>query len=146
VYSGEPPTAPLEDLDPLLDIVIEPDLSALLPAVMLNMGYSSDTFGVPLSIDPTYFGRTLPGADSPLAAVRVEFEEGLEVNLDTAMSSCVANLRLPILEWLLKRPNGARYRYRVVNLHGAGPLTDGAASVWVDGEGAGALAVVPAGS
>jgi hypothetical protein len=76
----------------------------------------------------------------------VEFEEGLEVNLDTAMSSCVVNLRLPILEWLLKQPNGARYRYRVVNLHGAGPLTDGAASDWIDGEGAGALAVVPAGS
>ncbi|QJP16079.1 hypothetical protein G3545_22000 [Starkeya sp. ORNL1] len=141
-YRIVPPDADVVDLDPLLLAVVDADLAALLPRLMTNQGYSSDTFEVEVSTDPAYFGVVPPGGAEPLSGLRVEFENDTTATLDAAGPSERARLRIPILGWLLKQPDATRYRYRVVNRVGpADAARDGAASPWM--EGAGALVVAP---
>ena len=144
-YVVEPPGVQLLDLDPLLSLTVTADLDALLPKVMESQGYASNSFAVPVTVDAAYFGQTMPGDAEALTALRVEFENDDEVVLDAASPAQDAILRVPILDWLMKRPDGHRYRRRVVNLHGTETLRDGAAGPWVDGAGEGALVVVPVG-
>jgi hypothetical protein len=143
-YRIDPADARPIDLDPLLRFEVDADLDAILPGVMVNRGYASESFTVPVSIDADFFGTIPSGAGAPLSAVRVEFEHEVEIELDAVDPADDVTLRLPMLDWLLKRPSGARYRYRVVNLHGPDAATAGLIGAWIDGEGEGALAVVPA--
>jgi hypothetical protein len=113
---------------------------------MVNKGYASKTFRISLSVDPIYFGQTMPGDAQALAAVLVEFTDDATVVLDAAGPTDEIDLRLPILGWLLKQPESERYSYRVTNLLGAGADVTGTVGAWIEGSGAGALAIVPAGA
>lgn len=145
-YRLDPPGLVVTDIDPVLRMTIDPDLPALLPKIMVNKGYASKTFRISLSVDPIYFGQTMPGDAQALAAVLVEFTDDATVVLDAAGSTDEIDLRLPILGWLLKQPESERYSYRVTNLLGAGADVTGTVGAWIEGSGAGALAIVPAGA
>ena len=145
-YRLDPPGTVLTDLNPVLRMTVNPDMPLLLPSIMVNRGYSSQTFTLSLSIDPMYFGQIMPGDTEALAAVMVEFEGDTRIVLDAATLTDDVPLRLPILDWLLHRPRSEHYRYRVTNLHGASADIGGQAGPWVDGLGAGAVEIVPAGA
>jgi hypothetical protein len=145
-YRLDPPGTVLTDLNPVLRMTVNPDMPLLLPSIMVNRGYSSQTFTLSLSIDPMYFGQVMPGDTEALAAVMVEFEGDTRIVLDAATLTDDVPLRLPILDWLLHRPRSEHYRYRVTNLHGASADIGGQAGPWIDGLGAGAVAIVPAGA
>ena len=143
-YRVVPPSATVLDLDPLLRLAIETNVPALLPQLLVNQGYSSETFTVRVSTDPGVFGRAGPGGGEPLTALKVEFEDDASVILDAGDPTDDVNLRIPILSWLLKDGSGQRYRYRVSNLAGTGAsLHQTAQGPFVDGEGTGTLTVVP---
>lgn len=145
-YRLDPPGTVVTDVDPVLRMTVQPDMPALLPSIMVNRGYSSQTFSLSLSIDPIYFGQIMPGDAEALAAVLVEFEGDAKLVLDAAAPADEVRLRLPILDWLLKRPQSERYRYRVVNLTGAAGNIRGGVGAWIEGLGGGAVAIVPAGA
>jgi hypothetical protein len=134
------------DVDPVLRMTVNPDMPVLLPSIMVNRGYSSQTFALSLSVDPLYFGQIMPGDAEALAAVLVEFEGDAKLVLDAATPADDVRLRLPILDWLLQRPQSERYRYRVTNLVGAAGNVRGGVGAWIEGLGGGAVAIVPAGA
>lgn len=144
-YRIEPPNLVVTDIDPLIRVSIEPDMPALLPSIMVNRGYAADTFPLSVSVDPVYFGQVMPGDAAPLTGLLVEFSGDASVVLDAADPDEDVKVRLPILEWLLKRPNGERYEYRVTNLTGGQDAARAGVGQWIEGVGAGALAVFPVG-
>ena len=145
-YRLDPPGTVVTDVDPVLRMTVNPDMPVLLPSIMVNRGYSSQTFALSLSVDPLYFGQIMPGDAEALAAVLVEFEGDAKLVLDAAMPADDIRLRLPILDWLLQRPQAERYRYRVTNLIGAAGNVRGGVGAWIEGLGGGAVAIVPAGA
>ena len=145
-YRLDPPGTVVTDVDPVLRMTVNPDMPVLLPSIMVNRGYSSQTFALSLSVDPLYFGQIMPGDAEALAAVLVEFEGDAKLVLDAAMPADDIRLRLPILDWLLQRPQSERYRYRVTNLIGAAGNVRGGVGAWIEGLGGGAVAIVPAGA
>lgn len=145
-YRLDPPGLVVTDIDPVLRMTIDPDLPALLPKMMVNKGYASKTFRISLSVDPIYFGQVMPGDAQALTAVLVEFADDATVVLDAAGPADEIDLRLPILGWLLKQPDSERYSYRVTNLLGPGADVTGGIGAWIEGSGAGVLAIVPAGA
>lgn len=145
-YRLDPPGTVVTDVDPVLRMTVNPDMPVLLPSIMVNRGYSSQTFALSLSVDPLYFGQIMPGDAEALAAVLVEFEGDAKLVLDAATPADDVRLRLPILDWLLQRPQSERYRYRVTNLIGAAGNVRGGVGAWIEGLGGGAVAIVPAGA
>lgn len=145
-YRLDPPGTVVTDVDPVLRMTVNPDMPVLLPSIMVNRGYSSQTFALSLSVDPLYFGQIMPGDAEALAAVLVEFEGDAKLVLDAATPADDIRLRLPILDWLLQRPQSERYRYRVTNLIGAAGNVRGGVGAWIEGLGGGAVAIVPAGA
>jgi hypothetical protein len=146
-YRLDPPDADVDDIEPLLRVMVRTDLRALLPKLMVNRGYAADTFDLKVTCDPAFFGQTPPGAPGPLTGLLVEFEADADAVLVPAAPSKDVKVRMPILPWLLKEPGGQRYRYRVTNLHGTGEgVRPGAVGGWVDGEGGGTLTVTPVGA
>ena len=145
-YRLDPPGTVVTDVDPVLRMTVNPDMPVLLPSIMVNRGYSSQTFALSLSVDPLYFGQIMPGDAEALAAVLVEFEGDAKLVLDAATPADDIRLRLPILDWLLQRPQAERYRYRVTNLIGAAGNVRGGVGAWIEGLGGGAVAIVPAGA
>jgi hypothetical protein len=145
-YRLDPPGTVVTDVDPVLRMTVNPDMPVLLPSIMVNRGYSSQTFALSLSVDPLYFGQIMPGDAEALAAVLVEFEGDAKLVLDAATPADDVRLRLPILDWLLQRPQSERYRYRVTNLVGAAGNVRGGVGAWIEGLGGGAVAIVPAGA
>jgi hypothetical protein len=145
-YRLDPPGLVVTDIDPVLRMTIDPDLPVLLPKMMVNKGYASKTFKISLSVDPIYFGQVMPGDAQALTAVLVEFADDATVVLDAAGPADEIDLRLPILGWLLKQPDSERYSYRVTNLLGPGADVTGSIGAWIEGSGAGVLAIVPAGA
>ena len=145
-YRLDPPGIAVTDVDPVLRMTVNPDMPILLPSIMINRGYSSQTFTLSLSVDPIYFGQVMPGDAEVLSAVMVEFEGDARLVLDAAAPTDDVRLRLPILDWLLRRPQSERYRYRVTNLVGAAADVRGGVGAWIEGLGGGAVAIVPAGA
>jgi hypothetical protein len=146
-YRLDPPDADVDDIEPLLRVIVRTDLRALLPKLMMNRGYAADTFDLKVACDAAFFGQTPPGAPGPLTGLLVEFEADADAVLVPAAPSKDVKVRMPILPWLLKEPGGQRYRYRVTNLHGTGEgVRPGAVGGWVDGEGGGTLTVTPVGA
>ncbi len=142
-YRVVPAGADVADVDPVLGLAVETDLPALLPALLVNRGYASDTFPVTVSCDPAAFGRPGPGG-AVVAALRVEFEGDSGARLDAAAPEVTVRVRIPMLARLLKRPDATVYRYRLLTLGAADAVL--ATSPWTDGEGAGTLPVAPAGT
>jgi hypothetical protein len=150
--AGAVTPALLATLEPVLDVSVQVDAAALLPKLLVEPGYSSDTFAVDVSIDTAYFASTPPGQE-PLAGVRLEFRGAADAPLEAVATLTAAapaqrvTLHMALAAWLANAPDAVQYEHRVVNLHGdlAQPR-DGAAGEWVHVDGNGALAVVPAGA
>jgi hypothetical protein len=147
-YRLDPPDADVDDIEPLLRVMVRTDLHALLPKLMVNKGYAAETFDLTVTCDAAFFGQTPSGAPGPLTALLVEFEGGgADVVLAAAKPQADVKIRMPILPWLLQESGGQRYRYRVTNLHGSGEaVRPGAVGGWTDGEGGGTLTVRPVGA
>jgi hypothetical protein len=149
-YRLDPPGADAADVDPMLRVAVHTDLAALLPKVLLNRGYASDTFVLSVHCDPGFFGGVPPGGTEPLTALRVYIDEDDEdqaVVLTAMVPTVSVAVRIPILPWLLKAPDAEQCRYRVTNLHGMGNAVHaGAVGDWVEHRGAGTLTVTPVGA
>ena len=151
--AGAVTPALLATLEPVLDVSVAVDAAALLPKLLVEPGYSSDTFDVDVSIDTAYFTSTPPGQE-PLTGVSVQFRGGEDapvqasVTLTPAAPAQRVTLRMPLAAWLADASDAMQYEYRVAGLHDAGPEPDrvGAVGDWVHVDGNGALAVVPPGA
>jgi hypothetical protein len=143
-YQVAPADAVLLDLSPALSLSIQADPAALWPLLFVNSGYTSDTFKVPLSIEPGFFGPP-PAGQQPITAVSVVFDSGTEVVLTAAHLATEVHLPIPLLPRLLGAPEARQYRWQVTNQHGD-PPQPGASTGWLQGEGEAPLVVVPAGA
>lgn len=144
-YRLVPDNADVADLVPAMNLLVEADLRALLPSLLVNTGYADQTFPLTVSADASFFGTTPPDSPGPLAGLLVRFESDVDVLLTAAAPKADVALRMPMLPWLLKDPDAQSYAFRVVNLHGSdGPLTQGAVGPRTEGTGGGILTVSPA--
>lgn len=142
-YRVEPSGADVSDVDPVLRVSVQTDLPVLLPQLMVNRGYASETFELTVAVDASVFGQVAPNGEV-LTALRVEFEGDASTLLDPLAPSDDVQLRIPMLARLLRLPEAKSYRFRVVNVHGAANAAhDGASAPWTDGEGEGILTVTP---
>ncbi len=130
-YLVTPVDAPVSMIEPSLATSIVIDPHALWPQLMINKGFTSDTFTIKVEIAPSYFTAPPPAGVKPLVAVHVEFEADTSLTLTAAAATQSATLRVPLLRKLLKEADLQHYRYRVTNIHADGP---GAQTGWQDGE------------
>jgi len=139
-YQVQPANASISDIEPILSVSIEPNLSMLLPLLMVNQGYTSFTFTVNVSTDPHVFDPPSGGGEL-LTGLKVEFEFDTSVTLTPTKPTMDAVLRMPLLAVILKSSDAKKYRYRVTNISASG---EGARTNWIAGEGEGKLPVRPA--
>ena len=137
-YQVTPVNAAVTDIEPVLATSIETNHAALWRSIMINQGYTTDTFTVSVSIDSQFFAVPATGIE-PLISVLVEFEADISVTLTPSHLAQDAVLRMPLLPRLMKEPEAQKYRYRVTNMHASGM---GARTNWKLAEGA--LVVTPA--
>ena len=144
-YRLVPDNADVADVVPALNLLVEADLRALLPSLLVNTGYADQTFPLSVSADAAFFGEIPPGAPGPLTGLLVQFECDVDVVLTATAPTAEVALRMPMLPWLLKDDDAQSYAFQVVNLHGAeGALTQGAVGPRTEGAGGGILNVSPA--
>src|SRR6266699_4088399 len=139
-YQVQPANASIRDIEPILSVSIEPNLSMLLPLLMVNQGYTSFTFTVDVSTDPHVVDPPSGGGEL-LTGLKVEFEFDTSVTLTPTKPTMDAVLRMPLLAVILKSSDAKKYRYRVTNISASG---EGARTNWIAGEGEGKLPVRPA--
>ena len=137
-----PPQAVVTAIEPVLSAVAQVEPHFLWRMLMVNRGYTSNTFTIQVAIDPGYFGPPPSEKQELLTGVLVEFEADTEVTLTAQRPSAEVVLRMPILDRLLKEPTAQGYRYRVTNLHVSG---EGARTNWQASEGDLQLAPAPLG-
>jgi hypothetical protein len=138
IYQVTPATATITDIEPEMTTSILVDQATLWRNLMVNQGYTSDTFQVHVSIDPAYFGPPPAGMEL-ITGVQVEFQADSSITLTSAKPAMDVTLRMPLLPRLLKDPNAQQYLYRVTDQHASGP---GARTKWQTHEGD--LVVTPA--
>lgn len=133
-YQVTPAEAVVTDIEPTMTTSIQLELAnqtALWRSLMVNQGYTSDTFPVHVSSDASWFGP--PPKDMELiTGVLVEFQDDCSTTLTSTQLAADVTLRMPLLGRLLKDPNAQQYLYRVTVLHASGP---GVRSKWQPGEG-----------
>jgi hypothetical protein len=131
-YSVTPAEAYVRTIDPIVtgSVVLDREQrKQLWRRLIVEQGYTTDTFQVTASIDPTFFGAA-PEGMPPLTGVRIEFRGAdAMVELTPAAPSHAITLRQGYLSRLLGEPRV--YKYRVTNLHADGA---GATGPWIDDE------------
>jgi len=142
-YRLTPQNATVADISPGLSLSIQADPLKLWPQLFKNQGYTSDTFKLKVSIDASYFGPPPPGKQQ-LTGVRVDFDDGQQVDLTSANLDDEIYLRIPLLPRLLGDTQAKKYSYKVTNLIGA-PPKPAESTAMIAGEGEGLLEIVPAG-
>jgi hypothetical protein len=144
-YMVDPPSSVIADLHPALSVSVEADPNQLWPQLFVNQGYTSETFTVPLVIDPIYFGTAPPGKNEILTGVQIDFNDGVtSVRLTEDNPNETVTLRIPLLPRLLGDPQAKKFSYKVTNLLGADFQPD-EESDWVSCEGESPVTIIPAG-
>jgi hypothetical protein len=141
-YRVDPPTASVVAITPAMDVTIQADPSALWPQLFVNQGYTSDTFGVHLRLEPGFLGVVPPGGSAPLTGVVVDFDSPVQATLTAAQPEADVRLPMPLLPRLLGSAQAKQYRYRTINLIGPAAAAD-PPSDWMSGEGEAPLSVTP---
>jgi hypothetical protein len=140
-YGVTPADAYVRTIDPIVtgSVVLNYEQrKQLWRRLIVEQGYTTDTFQVTASIDPIFFDAA-PEGMAPLTGVRIEFRGAdATVDLTPAAPSQTITLRQGYLSRLLGEPRV--YKYRVTNLH-ADQI--GATGPWMDDE-VDMLSVAPA--
>jgi hypothetical protein len=114
-----PAGAVVENLEVETTSRVELDIESLWKRVTLNQGFSSYAFEVRVIMaEPELFGLSPAEGIPPLTALRVEFEDGPEVELTEELPETTALLYKSLLADLQDKPMTEIYRYRVINIHG----------------------------
>ena len=143
-YQATPADAVVVDISPAITVSIQADPAKLWPQLLVNAGYTTDRFKVPVSIEPDFFGPP-PQGRQQITAVQVEFDDGTQLVLTAAHLTDEANLHIPLLPRLLGDPHAKKYKYKVTNEHGD-PPKPGESTAWLEDEGESPLVIVPAGA
>lgn len=113
-YQVTPPETEVLAIGPAMEFSVRVDSAAMLPQLMVNAGYTSDTFSLDLGVDAQYFSA--PAADGrTLTSLTVSFDSGATVDLTPAALNASVSLRYPLLPWLLQSPDAEGYSYTVTN-------------------------------
>jgi hypothetical protein len=142
-YAVQPTSAVVLDIHPDLELTIQVDPAVVLPHLMINEGYTSETFTLPVATSAAYFGSPAPDG-SVLTGLQIEFDSAAPVQLTASALQSQVVLRMPLLPYLLNEANAMQYRYRVTSIWAAEPVpTWGTPGAWQNGEGNAALNVIP---
>ena len=138
-YQVTPAEANVGTILPEIYGSVEPNLRELLKVLMLNRGYSSMGFTVPVKAMDGVFTAPRGAGEEPLTGLVVEFDDGAKVKLTPTAPEMKASLVGQLTAQLLgEQDDQHRYFYRVTNLH---PSGEGARTGWKEGQGEGLLSV-----
>lgn len=125
-YQVRPANSDVSNLRPLLSTsIVLTNLKDLWTQLIVNSGYTSDTFKISITTDPQYFGPLGDGSPQ-LEGLRVSFGDGASAILTKEQPKVQdVELRMPFLYSLLGDPEALNYEYWVTNLYADGTQTEG---------------------